>query len=114
MTIFGLMYVAGEVSTAIGTFADWLLSNGGAGAGLVLGGFFLPLVMLGLHQALIPIHTTLIEQQGYTVLLPILAMAGAGQVGAAIAVYFRLPATSRSAGPSSPPCPRASWASASR
>ncbi len=46
--------------------------------------------MLGLHQALIPIHTTLIEQQGYTVLLPILAMAGAGQVGAAVAVYFRL------------------------
>ncbi|MFF3782733.1 PTS transporter subunit EIIC [Streptomyces sp. NPDC001933] len=91
VTIFGLMYVAGEVSTAIGTFADWLLSNGGAGAGFVLGGLFLPLVMLGLHQALIPIHTTLIEQQGYTVLLPILAMAGAGQVGAAAAVYFRLP-----------------------
>ncbi|MGW1433197.1 PTS transporter subunit EIIC [Streptomyces sp. NPDC002431] len=91
VTIFGLMYVAGEVSTAIGTFADWLLSHGGAGAGFVLGGLFLPLVMLGLHQALIPIHTTLIEQQGYTVLLPILAMAGAGQVGAAVAVYFRLP-----------------------
>ncbi|MFJ2871737.1 PTS transporter subunit EIIC [Streptomyces sp. NPDC087298] len=91
VTIFGLMYVAGEISTAIGTFADWLLSNGGAGAGFVLGGLFLPLVMLGLHQALIPIHTTLIEQQGYTVLLPILAMAGAGQVGAAMAVYFRLP-----------------------
>ncbi|MDX3500996.1 PTS transporter subunit EIIC [Streptomyces sp. ATCC51928] len=91
VTIFGLMYVAGEISSAIGTFADWLLSNGGAGAGFVLGGLFLPLVMLGLHQALIPIHTTLIEQQGYTVLLPILAMAGAGQVGAAMAVYFRLP-----------------------
>lgn len=91
VTIFGLMYVAGEVSTAIGDFANWLLSNGGAGAGLILGGFFLPLVMLGLHQALIPIHTTLIEQQGYTVLLPILAMAGAGQVGAALAVYLRLP-----------------------
>lgn len=91
VTIFGLMYVAGEIATAIGDFANWLLSNGGAGAGFVLGGLFLPLVMLGLHQALIPIHTTLIEQQGYTVLLPILAMAGAGQVGAAMAVYFRLP-----------------------
>lgn len=69
--------------------------------------------MLGLHQALIPIHTTLIEQQGYTVLLPILAMAGAGQVGAALAVYLRLPATSRSAGRSSrlspPVC--SAWAS---
>ncbi|MGW7576737.1 PTS transporter subunit EIIC [Streptomyces sp. NPDC054765] len=90
-TIFGLMFVAGEVSTAIGTFATWLLAHGGAFAGLILGGLFLPLVMLGLHQALIPLHTTLIEQQGYTVLLPILAMAGAGQVGAAIAVYLRLP-----------------------
>ncbi|MER7983812.1 PTS transporter subunit EIIC [Streptomyces sp. NPDC095817] len=91
VTIFGLMYVAGEISNAIGTFADWVLSTGGAGAGFLLGGLFLPLVMLGLHQALIPIHTTLIEQQGYTVLLPILAMAGAGQVGAAAAVYLRLP-----------------------
>ncbi|CAM5488509.1 PTS beta-glucoside transporter subunit EIIBCA [Streptomyces avidinii] len=91
VTIFGLMFVAGEVSSAIGTFATWLLATGGAFAGLVLGGLFLPLVMLGLHQALIPIHTTLIEQTGYTVLLPILAMAGAGQVGAAVAVYYKLP-----------------------
>ncbi|MFF3680175.1 PTS transporter subunit EIIC [Streptomyces sp. NPDC002120] len=91
VTLFGLMFLAGEASAAIGTFADRLLATGGAFAGLVLGGLFLPLVMLGLHQALIPIHTTLIEQSGYTVLLPILAMAGAGQVGAAIAVYCRLP-----------------------
>ncbi|WP_327324429.1 PTS transporter subunit EIIC [Streptomyces sp. NBC_01210] len=91
VTLFGLMFVAGEISTAIGEFANWLLAGGGAAAGFVLGGLFLPLVMLGLHQALIPIHTTLIEQQSYTVLLPILAMAGAGQVGAAAAVYVRLP-----------------------
>ncbi|MFG2329666.1 PTS transporter subunit EIIC [Streptomyces sp. NPDC048604] len=90
VTVYGLMYVAGEVSTAIGDAANWLLAHAGAFAGFVLGGLFLPLVMLGLHQALIPIHTTLIEQQGYTVLLPILAMAGAGQVGAALAVYVRL------------------------
>ncbi|MGD3109022.1 PTS transporter subunit EIIC [Streptomyces sp. YGL11-2] len=91
VTVFGLMYAAGEVATAIGAFATWLLAHGGAVAGFLLGGLFLPLVMLGLHQALIPIHTTLIQQQGYTVLLPILAMAGAGQVGAALAVYVRLP-----------------------
>ncbi|MER5595826.1 PTS transporter subunit EIIC [Streptomyces sp. NPDC002265] len=89
-TLYGLMYAAGQVAAAIGTTANWLLSTTGAFAGLVLGGLFLPLVMLGLHQALIPIHTTLIEQQGSTVLLPILAMAGAGQVGAALAVYVRL------------------------
>lgn len=89
-TLYGLMYAAGAVSSAIGTAANWLLATTGPFAGLVLGGLFLPLVMLGLHQALIPLHTTLIAQQGYTVLLPVLAMAGAGQVGAAMAVYVRL------------------------
>ncbi|GAX53497.1 PTS transporter subunit EIIC [Streptomyces olivochromogenes] len=90
VTLYVLMYTAGELSTAIGTGANWLLDHTGVFAGLVLGGLFLPLVMLGLHQALIPLHTTLIQQQGYTVLLPVLAMAGAGQVGAALAVYVRL------------------------
>ncbi|AGS70304.1 PTS transporter subunit EIIC [Streptomyces collinus] len=89
-TLYGLMYAAGVVAAAIGVAADWLLATTGPAAGLILGGLFLPLVMLGLHQALIPIHTTLIAQQGYTVLLPLLAMAGAGQVGAALAVYVRL------------------------
>ncbi|MGW1077256.1 PTS transporter subunit EIIC [Streptomyces sp. NPDC002537] len=89
-TLYGLMYAAGRVAGAIGHGADRLLADGGAAAGFVLGGLFLPLVMLGLHQALIPIHTTLIQQQGYTVLLPILSMAGAGQVGAALAVHVRL------------------------
>ncbi|MFJ3672035.1 PTS transporter subunit EIIC [Streptomyces sp. NPDC090106] len=89
-TLYVLMYAAGTAASAIGTAATWLLTTTGAFAGLVLGGLFLPLVMLGLHQALIPIHATLIEQQGSTVLLPLLAMAGAGQVGAALAVYVRL------------------------
>lgn len=89
-TIYVFMFVAGEISTAIGEFANWLLETSGILAGFVLGGLFLPLVMLGLHQALIPIHATLIEQYGYTTLLPILAMAGAGQVGCAAAVYLKL------------------------
>jgi PTS system sucrose-specific IIC component len=89
-TLYGLMFLAGEVSTVIGRAADALLASGGALAGFVLGALFLPLVMLGLHQALIPLHATLIQQQGHTLLLPVLAMAGAGQVGAAAAVYVRL------------------------
>ncbi|NYF11990.1 PTS system sucrose-specific IIC component [Pseudoclavibacter sp. JAI123] len=89
-TIFVFMFVAGNIASAIGTGAIWLLSNSGLLAGFVLGGLFLPLVMLGLHQALIPIHATLIEQVGFTPLLTILAMAGAGQVGAALAIYFKL------------------------
>ncbi|WP_078871230.1 PTS transporter subunit EIIC [Streptomyces caatingaensis] len=90
VALYGLMWPAGEVAAAVGRFADRLPAEGGAAAGLVLGGLFLPLVMLGLHQALIPVHTTLITEQGSTVLLPLLATAGAGQVGAALAVYVRV------------------------
>lgn len=89
-TVYLLMFVTGEISQAIGEFATWLLETSGLLAGFILGGLFLPLVMLGLHQALVPIHTTLIEQDGFTSLLPMLAMAGAGQVGCAIAVYLKL------------------------
>lgn len=89
-TIFAFMPLAGAIATGIGDGAVWLLQVSGVLAGFVLGGLFLPLVMLGLHQALIPIHATLIEQLGFTPLLTILAMAGAGQVGAAIAIWIRL------------------------
>lgn len=90
LTIFPLMTVSGWIAEGIGTLANTLLESGGGIAGFVLAGLFLPLVMFGLHQALIPIHTTLIQQAGYTVLLPILAMAGGGQVGAAFAVYLKI------------------------
>ncbi|RYV49881.1 PTS transporter subunit EIIC [Pengzhenrongella frigida] len=89
-TLFFLMTAASWLSVLIGEGAAWLLGSAGGVAGFVLGGLFLPVVMTGMHQALIPIHTTLIEQTGYTILLPVLAMAGAGQIGAAIAVYYRL------------------------
>ena len=58
-------------------------------SGAVLAGTFLPMVMLGIHQGTVPIHFELIKSMGNTPLLPILAMAGAGQVGAAFAVYFK-------------------------
>jgi len=84
-----LMSVAGVVSIAIGSAATRSLANGGAFAGFILGGFFLPLVTTGMHQALTPIHTTLIDQTGRTVLLPVLAMGGTGRIGAAITLSMR-------------------------
>jgi len=89
-TLFFLMTAAGGLSILIGDSATWLLGTAGGLAGFVLGGLFLPMVMTGMHQTLTPIHATLIEQNGYTILLPVLAMAGAGQIGSAIAVFFRL------------------------
>ncbi|EEH9229964.1 PTS sugar transporter subunit IIC [Salmonella enterica] len=57
--------------------------------GAVLAGTFLPLVLTGLHQGLVPIHVELVQAHGYNALFPILAMAGVGQIGAAIAVLMK-------------------------
>lgn len=40
---------------------NWVLEIGGAFAGFILGAFFLPLVMFGLHQVLTPIHIEMIN-----------------------------------------------------
>ena len=87
--IFLLQPIGGALSDAIGTAATTAIQSGGAVVGFILAGVWLPLVMLGIHQAMTPIHVDLISQYGVTILLPILAMAGAGQVGASIAVYFK-------------------------
>lgn len=90
-TIYIIMPVAGVVSDGLLQFINVVLTVGGPVAGFILGALFLPMVMLGLHQILIPIHLEMINQMGSTPLLPILAMSGAGQVGAAFALwlYFR-------------------------
>jgi PTS system sucrose-specific IIC component len=84
-----LQPLGGIISESIGKAATTAVTSGGMLTGFFLGGTFLPLVMTGLHQGLTPIHAELLNQSGVTILLPILAMAGAGQVGASAAVYFR-------------------------
>ena len=88
-TIFVIMPIAGFISNGLLGVIDWVLNIGGAFSGFILGATFLPLVMFGLHQVLTPIHIEMINQSGATYLLPILAMAGAGQVGAAFALWVR-------------------------
>lgn len=89
LTIFLIMPVAGFVSTSLVGAISWVLEVGGAVAGFILGAIFLPLVMFGLHQVLTPVHIEMIAASGKTLLLPILAMAGAGQVGASIALWVK-------------------------
>lgn len=88
-TIFIVMPVAGVISNSLVGSINWILNVGGAFSGFALGVLFLPMVMFGLHQILTPIHIEMINKTGSTLLLPILAMAGAGQVGAALALWIR-------------------------
>lgn len=70
---------------------SWLFNhlNGNPFGSAVLAGLFLIAVMLGIHQGFVPVYFALVETQGFNALFPILAMAGAGQVGAALALYVK-------------------------
>lgn len=91
--IFAIMPVAGFVSDWLVDGLSLLLNSSNPVisviSGYVLAALFLPMVLLGLHQGLIPIYTIQLETMGGISLFPVLAMAGAGQVGAAIAIWIK-------------------------
>ncbi|HDM8853261.1 PTS transporter subunit EIIC [Staphylococcus aureus] len=89
LTIFIFIPLAGFVSDSLVSVVNGIISIGGVFSGFIIGASFLPLVMLGLHHIFTPIHIEMINQSGATYLLPIAAMAGAGQVGAALALWVR-------------------------
>ena len=89
LTIFIFMPLAGFVSDSLVSVVNGIISIGGVFSGFIIGASFLTLVMLGLHHIFTPIHIEMINQSGATYLLPIAAMAGAGQVGAALALWVR-------------------------
>src|SRR5699024_12500149 len=89
VTLFVIQPIAGLVMSGLTWFlVDIMLQLGGVFGGFVLSATFLPLVTLGLHQGLVPLHLDLIENFGSTMLLPILAMAVVGQVGADFLLYL--------------------------
>jgi PTS system sucrose-specific IIC component len=89
LAIVILQPLGGYISDAIAHGANLAIDKGGLLVGAVLSGLFLPLVLSGLHQGLVPIHVELVQAHGSNPLLPILAMAGVGQVGAALAVLMK-------------------------
>ncbi|WP_378955742.1 PTS transporter subunit EIIC [Pelosinus sp. sgz500959] len=84
-----LQPIGGVLSDGIINLFKNLLDMGGAVIGFILAGTFLPVVMTGLHQGLVPVHMEFLNIQQANPLMPILAMAGAGQVGATAAVYLK-------------------------
>lgn len=89
LSMIVIMPIAGLMSDGLLFIVTKLLEIGGAFAGFILAAVWLPAVMLGVHHIMTPIHIELINQTGMSTLLPILTMAGAGQVGASIALWFK-------------------------
>ena len=87
--LFIFQPLGGFLSDVIGYYTVHTIQTGGAITGFVIGGIFLPVVMVGIHHGLTPIHADMLASMGMTILLPIAAMAGCGQVGASFAVYLK-------------------------
>lgn len=91
MALVGLLIfqpLGGIISESIGAFVSYIIVHVPALAGLA-SLVYLPLVMTGMHHGLIAVNAQLIADFGVTYLLPVTCMAGAGQVGAAFAVYLK-------------------------
>lgn len=90
--IFLIMPAAGFVSDGLVSVLTVIINSANPviriASGFLLAALFLPMVLLGLHHGLIPIYAVQLEQMGGVSLFPVLAMGGAGQVGAAIAIYL--------------------------
>jgi len=90
--VFVIMPFAGYVSDGLVKVLSLIINSPNPVvnviSGYVLSAVFLPMVLLGLHHGLIPIYAVQLQVQGGVSLFPVLAMAGAGQVGAAIAIYI--------------------------
>lgn len=81
------------LSSAIYTALSFVYEELGILGGYLLAAGFLPLVSVGMHQALMPIHAMLNDPAGPTgginYLLPALMMSGGGQVGAGLAILLK-------------------------
>ena len=87
--LFIFQPLGGILSDVLSYYTVHSIQTGGAVTGFVIGGIFLPIVMVGVHHGLTPIHADMLASMGMTILLPIAAMAGCGQVGASFAVYLK-------------------------
>ena len=89
VTIYVVQPIAGLIADAVTNVFLWMMDNIGPFAYGVIAAMFLPLVMTGMHHGLSPVHTTFIEQYGYTPLYSCCSLAGGGQVGAALALLVK-------------------------
>ena len=89
--IFIVMPVCGLVSSGLCAVVQYFCMSSSAVvriiAGYISAALFLPMVAMGMHHGLVALYTVQLNQIGYVTLYPALCMAGAGQVGAAIAIY---------------------------
>lgn len=90
--IFVIMPAAGFVSAVICRGLELICLSGNIWirllAGYMCAALFLPMVMMGMQYGFTALYSIQLETMGFVTLFPALAMAGAGQVGAGLALLL--------------------------
>ena len=91
--VFVIMPITGVISNLLVSVVGSVCMSESVAVRMVagfLGSFlFLPLVAVGMHHGLVALYSVQLAELGFVTLYPALAMAGAGQVGAAIAIWLK-------------------------
>ena len=91
--VFVIMPITGIISTGLCNIVEVICLSDNVLvriiAGYLASALFLPMVAMGMHHGLVALYSVQLAEMGYVTLFPTLAMAGAGQVGASIAIYLK-------------------------
>lgn len=93
LSVLAFQYLGSILTSTIFVVSEFIFNRLGIFGGFILSAIQLPLVSMGLHRVFVPLHAILSDpasqSQGINYLLPILMVAGGGQVGAALALYVK-------------------------
>ncbi|BBP93285.1 hypothetical protein BsIDN1_69030 [Bacillus safensis] len=81
--------LGGIIGSGLSGGIDLLFKHAGLLAGLLIGGFMSPLIITGMHYALLPIMINNITLNGFDFILPMMFVANMAQAGAAFGVFLR-------------------------
>lgn len=77
------------LANGIGDFANYMSAQNGLLTGLIIGGGWTLLVMIGIHWGVVPIMINNISSYGYDFIRPMVAAATFGSAGAAFGVFLK-------------------------
>ncbi len=93
ISVLFFQFLGHSITNIIFVVFEFIFESFGIIGGFILAAVQLPLVSVGLHRVFVPLHAILSDPSGKTLgvnyLLPILMVAGGGQVGAALALYVK-------------------------
>ncbi|MGE6630544.1 beta-glucoside-specific PTS transporter subunit IIABC [Bacillus sp. NPDC077027] len=94
LVVVPVMLIAiGPIGSVIGNGLaggiDLLFKHAGILAGVLIGGFMSPLIITGMHYALLPIMINNITLNGFDYIMPMMFVANMAQAGAAFGVFLK-------------------------